>query len=116
MNTQTSDVVDLPQPAEETRTERRSSHLLRNSIWVVALCVFAVAKAHAQDPLTSNAASWTSTLTGGFAKSIVTIGILLAGAPMALGQAGDHKAKLTGAMIGGALVLGAQQALSYFGS
>ena len=101
---------EVTMEASATRWRRH----LGSSFFVLGLFLVCATKAHAQDVLSTDAASWTSTLTGGFARSIVTIGILLAGAPMALGQAGDHKKTLTGAMIGGALVLGAQSALSYF--
>jgi type IV secretory pathway VirB2 component (pilin) len=106
--TEVSEDVALEAPAPRWRRH------LGSSFFVLGLFLVCATKAHAQDVLSTDAASWTSTLTGGFARSIVTIGILLAGAPMALGQAGDHKKTLTGAMIGGALVLGAQSALSYF--
>ena len=82
-------------------------------LFVTGLCLSAVVSANAQaDPFSTTAQSWETMLTGTFAQMITVAGVVVSGVPLVTGQAGDHKGKLIGTVIGGTIVLAAQRVVS----
>lgn len=72
------------------------------------------ATANAQtDPFSTTATTVETMLTGTFAKAFVVIVMVLAGVPIAMGQAGDHKGKLVGTVVGCVLILAAQSVITW---
>lgn len=111
-NAEEPEVAEVQQPGEASKRARRI-RMAGKTLYILGMFLSCAVAAHAQaDPFTNTAQTWEAMLTGTFAQMVTVSGIVLAGVPLVTGQAGDHKGKLIGAIIGGATVLCAQRIVS----
>jgi type IV secretory pathway VirB2 component (pilin) len=101
--------------SKKQQARARLCEIAVQALSVTGFCAVAAIAAHAQsDPFTNNATTWQSTFCGPLAKTLVVIGAVLIGAPMALNKPGDHKQGFINLGVGGSLVLGAQTVITTF--
>lgn len=89
---------------------RKAGPLAAMSIGSLGMTVAAQAQS---DPFTTTTSTVETMLTGTFAKLFVVIVMVLAGVPIAMGSAGDHKGKLVGTVVGCVIILAAQSVVTW---
>lgn len=113
INLNATATLEADEQPEVQSGRARSIRFAGRSIYVLGIVLSCAVAAHAQaDPFTNTAQTWEAMLTGTFAQMVTVAGIAMAGVPLVTGQAGDHKGKLIGTIIGGATILCAQRIVS----